>query len=354
MPIRTVRVLYPRVGRVSLGYMAVRMNRDGTPFIGKGGKPVTYPRRSNTFVFHSDTAARLEEVARVFGGKVEPSLAGDVEGGHFRVITRATQVKCFLPAGDERGFDAWFELWGASGLIRRCDGERCQFAVDLDTGEVKRDIPCVCDALDLEGDDRCSPTTRMNIVIPALGRAPGIGVWQVQSRGWGTHRALASTIDLLNQIGRVAMVPMLMKAEIRQTRVVVEGKARTRDIPIITLEAEASFVEMMAHRHEGEVPALPEPDRNIPPIGAVLTEEQKSMASEEEALNQALLDNIAALGLSVEERKALSGRVTGKMTRAEYTIDDYAAMVAVTKAMLQGKTVEEALSPQDIHKGTEP
>ena len=345
--------MYHRLGRVSVGYMAVKME-NGEPVRRRDNSLVTFPRRSDSFVFHTDDRARADEIARVYGGEVAEAVSSDEEGGTWRVITNAREIECILPATDERGFDDWMETWGRGGLIRRCNGSVCLIAVDPETGEIKRDVPCVCDALDLKGDDRCDPTTRLNVLMPGLSEAPGLGIWQVQSRGWATHNAIASAIDLMTQVGVTAGVPIVLRIEQRTMRSESEdGKAKAHSVPVITLDSRLSFAQVL--RQRGEIRGmLPGPDRDPPPLGATITEEQQaenraSVAKEEQerdGLYQRLLANFEAIGVAATATATQPYvlAITGKESRKLFTLEDWRTMVRVTDRMVKDKlSLDEAM-----------
>lgn len=272
--IKNIAPRWPRLGRISCGYAASRKTPSGA---------VVYPVRSETFVFASDSTERLQAVARTFGGSVEPSPDPQREG-LYRVITRAREIEVVLPAEDDRGWDAWWELWGASGCLRRCDGETALLAVDPETGEREEGVPCVCAARGLQRTDpmHCKPTSRLNVVIPALKDAPGLGLWQVQSRGLSTYMSIHGALDLVRRFGSPVGVPFLLRIITNRTRDPATGE--TRKFPTIIVTARESFEQAFRRRVVLQAPpeSLPEPDRDTPPLGAGLSEEQERAASEHE------------------------------------------------------------------------
>lgn len=272
--IKNIAPRWPRLGRISCGYAASRKTPSGA---------VVYPVRSETFVFASDSTERLQAVARAFGGSVEPSPDPQREG-LYRVITKAREIEVVLPAEDDRGWDAWWELWGASGCLRRCDGETALFAVDPDTGERQEGVPCVCAARGLLRTDpmHCKPTSRLNVVIPALKDAPGLGLWQVQSRGLSTYMSIHGALDLVRRFGSPVGVPFLLRIITNRARDPITGE--TRKFPTIIVTARESFEQAFRRRVALQAPpqSLPEPDRDTPPLGAGLSEEQEQAAREHE------------------------------------------------------------------------
>ena len=347
-PITSIKPFYARLGKVGAGYVATAQ---------KGGKTVTFPQKSKTFVFVGDDEQAITEVARVYGGTVEASPQREEEGGSWRVVTKASEIECVLPTDDDRGFDAWFERWGrtkagANTLLRRCNGTTCLMAVDTQTGELHRDVPCLCDANDLEGADRCRPTTRLNVLIPALAGARGLGVWQVQSRGWGTYRAIAGTLELLRQVGRVAGTPLLLRIEMRQVRTEQDGQAKTFEVPVIELTSRLSFRDAMAARPRMlDLPdaPLPEPDRAAPPLGEIPQPPVQGAATTEPAPAETAGDPSQEPAppldgpLNPVTREAAMAGLDAVMARTKKTFQH---VRAVARGMF-GKALE-ALTPAEI------
>ncbi len=232
MPIVNRQASYPTLGRVALGYLTQN----------EAGK--TYPARSQTMVFSSDDEDLLTHVSKLLGGQVSPVPHGNEEAEQrWRVITTARELHIRLPSDDERAFQQWYERWGSGGIIRRCDGVTCQFALTTPNAPPERDVPCVCEAKDLPEGERCDPTTRLNAVVEELFTVPRMGLWQITSRGWDSAREIVATIDLLRAGGRVAGIPLLLRVE-QKTRRARDGK--TYEFPVFTLVSLVSFAQMKA------------------------------------------------------------------------------------------------------------
>ncbi len=285
IPLTSVRPFYPRLGKISAGYKAAKV---------EGGKTITFPVRSETLVFRSDDRERLETVAKVLGGDVTPSPDPKTEGT-WRVVTKAKEVEVIVPADDERGWSAMYEYWGASGKLRECDGTRCAFTIDLQTGERREDVPCVCAAQELEGDQACKLTSRLNVFIAALIDAPGLGIWQVESRGVSTFLEIQGAVSFIRSVGAmhaipgsIRGVPLILKIKINE--VIHEGKVRR--FPTLGLVAKQSlkqaFERARALHDRIDGAQIPPPDRETPPLGAALTPEQARAAEEAEAALPAL------------------------------------------------------------------
>ncbi len=291
-PIVDQRVRVKRIGKISLGFVRTKTREDGST--------VTFPSSSDTFVFTGDDEERMQEVARVFGGAVEPADAPGEEGGKWRVITTTKAVECKIIADDERGFDAWWELWNRSGRVRRCDGVHCEALVDEKSGEIGdpnakgsryETVECLCKANwedDGAVDDRtpgvargerlCAATSRLNVFVPALSMARGIGVWQVQSRGIGTYNEFASTTTMLKEgLGKISGIPLVLRADKRQAKYRDKGgEMKTKDVAVMKLDANLSAYDAyQIASTQAHVPMLsaPAPDRDAGPIGATTTVE---------------------------------------------------------------------------------
>jgi len=233
--IASSRFYYPRLGRISCGFQA-----------SKGA--VAYPARSDTLVFSADERSRVEAVASVLGGEVRQSPRPAGADERWFVVTQARELEVLLPDLSDRTWDAWYELWGAGGLVRRCDGARCLISVDPQTGERREDLPCLCDGLEPGDEHRCRITCRLNVLVPRLAPVvPGIGVWQVVSRGESTYRAIASVLELLRALAQFtppSRIPLTLRVESRQGR---DAQGRPRRWPVLTLQSAAPMAALLAH-----------------------------------------------------------------------------------------------------------
>jgi len=254
MPIDSsaIPIRFPRLGRIGVGFM-VQAN----------GK--TYPTKTKTLVFSSENADRLTEVAAVLGGEVHESPQKE---DRYYVVTPAAELEVMLPTRDALSYDAWFELWGKGGLLRKCTGgpqeDACVVAIDPETGERLTDIPCVCRVRGQEGTDReCDPTTRLNVMVPALAQIQGIGVWQVQSRGRHSYQEIAGTIELLRMADAVSGHRLILRVRERMAR--LEGN-KVVPIPVLTLDSTVSLAELQGEKVEPPKLTPPVPEG---PLGSI-------------------------------------------------------------------------------------
>jgi len=276
MPIAETKVktYYPRLGKITAGYMAAMRLDDG--------RTVTYPAKTDRWVFRSNDPDVLAAVARVFGGMVTPSPDPEVDR-RYTLITHARSLDVLLLSDDYRTWECWMEFWAPNHptCLRRCNFESCLFVVDPDTGERRestpdRPLPCLCQERGLTGDAACKPTSRLNVLVPALKDAPGLGIWQIESRGWATQAAIDGMLRYLKATFKTwRRIPLT--ASIR----VVTKHDRTgvlRVFPVIVLSSRRSMKQVMEETKDlDELIAdaeLPEPDRERP-LGAGLTAEQE-------------------------------------------------------------------------------
>jgi len=294
MPIEDIEAPYPRLGLITAGYTTVKKTSKG---------PVAVPTKSETFVFRSDDRRRLEVVSRVLGGTVQPSPDPRSDVTRFQCITRASELEVIIPADDDRGWTAAYELWGRGGCLRRCTGKTCQFAIDPETGERRENVPCVCKELGLRRKDpnHCRPVSRLNVVVPALAKAPGLGVWQFVSRGYTTFRRIQGALNLARELSpdkSIRGVPLILRIVMNQRLDRATGQ-RIR-FPTVDVVVDESYAEVLRRRLEVRVPveALPGPDLETPPPGAYLTPEQAEAAEEEEEF---LGEELPVEDLPVEE-----------------------------------------------------
>ena len=144
------------------------------------------PVKLKTLRLTSVSKGLLEQAAALWGGTVEPW------DNKFSLITERSEIPVVIPPQDP-GNLAWYELWSAGGLQRRCDGET-EIAGD-------NPRPCLCDP-----DERqCDPTTRVQFMLPDI---EDIGIWVLRSTGFYAAAELQAAMDLLlRQMGDTGWMP---------------------------------------------------------------------------------------------------------------------------------------------------
>lgn len=93
---------------------------------------------------------------------------------------KPTRINCFVPRGDvDECLSAFRELYTASGLQHRCDGEFC-YDYNIDGKLAPTNRPCPCKDLPdmiesksgypMKNPNKCTPKGAMNLIIPELHR----------------------------------------------------------------------------------------------------------------------------------------------------------------------------------------
>jgi recombination directionality factor gp3-like protein len=177
--------------------------------------PKGEPRRLEKWRLTSSDLERLQAAADLYGGK---PVAWDAQPGQYELYTDTDQLPIMLLPGQT--LSQWYELWSGGGAQRRCDGKR----------EVLTDSECICAGE--EGERKCKPTTRLNVLLPDV---PGLGCWRLESHGWNAAVELAGTAQFLEQASaRGQMLPARLRIEHR--RQVKDGQTRHYNVPIIDID----------------------------------------------------------------------------------------------------------------------
>ena len=191
------------------------------------------PQKLETFRVTSRDQARVDEIAAVYGGTVQPWAD---RPGEFEVVTTTSELPILLLPG--QALSQWYELWSAGGAQRRCDGDR----------DVISDGPCVCDTE--KGDRKCKPTTRLSVMLPEI---PGLGVWRLESHGYYAAVELSATAGMLEQAtARGQMFPARLRIDQRSQ--VKDGKTTRYAVPVIDIDVR--FHDALAGMGNGQQPAL--------------------------------------------------------------------------------------------------
>lgn len=173
------------------------------------------PQKLETFRITSRDQARVDEIAGVYGGKVQPWAD---RPGEFEVVTTTSELSILLLPG--QALSQWYELWSAGGAQRRCDGER----------DMISDGPCVCDTE--KGARKCKPTTRLSVMLPEI---PGLGVWRLESHGYYAAVELSATAGMLEQAtANGQMFPARLRID--QRAQVKDGKTTRYAVPVIDID----------------------------------------------------------------------------------------------------------------------
>ena len=274
VPLDEIDGRIPRVGKISAGYTDAKTTN---------GKTVTFPVKSRTLVFRGSDRKQLEAVAAIVGGDVSASPNPRAEGV-WRLVSRAAALDVAI-ADELRDRPGLYEFWGKHGKLRDCDGRSCRFLVDVQSGERQENVPCFCTAhgLRTEDSDACRITTRLNVIIPAFADIPGMGVWQLESRGRTTFRDLKGLFRLCRAMGLPGVfgLPVTLRVEIVRSRGPQTGGAW--EFPVFRFFPRISYSEAL-NRIRAFQPAmspaqLPPPDDSTPPLGAALTPNEETLSN---------------------------------------------------------------------------
>jgi recombination directionality factor gp3-like protein len=151
--------------------------------------------------------------------------------------------------------------------------------------ERQDNVPCWCaaHALAAEDPEACRITTRLNLVIPSFAAIPGIGVWQLESRGRTTFADLKGLRELFQRLD----LPGAMGTPVTLRVDIVRGRnPRTSEpweFPVFRFQSHLSLSETVTRARAFAAavdPArLPLPDDSAPPLGAALTLEEQALSS---------------------------------------------------------------------------
>lgn len=178
----------------------LRMGSQATTVSKKTGQPVSYPVRSNTWRFTSQSPELLGAVAELYGGEVEPWPEAPGEGRFYQVSSDASSVDVLIPVA--YSLSQHYELWTADGCARRCDGR-----TNLIT-----DSPCVCpkdisarmEAAAGAKPTACKPTTRLNVLLPEI---PDLGFWRMEAHGYQAAIEIPGALAMYVGLARQAAGP---------------------------------------------------------------------------------------------------------------------------------------------------
>jgi hypothetical protein len=178
------------------------------------------PEKLETFRFTSADRRRIEQIATLYGGTVEPWEAP--AGAQWQVITARSEIEIIVPPSD-LSFSQHYELWSAGGCQRRCDG----------VTESISESPCLCDPEARE----CEIHTRLSVLLRDI---PGLGVWRLDTQGWYAAQELQGAVEIIAiAAGHGALLPARLRLDQRMVkRPDKNGKVVTRrfGVPVIDIE----------------------------------------------------------------------------------------------------------------------
>jgi hypothetical protein len=209
-PLANIETRAPEAGRIRLGE--------------KTGKAM---RSLDTFRFTSPYRDCIEALATQYGGAVVPWNDPKASPNQqWEVKSASNSIEVFLPPNP---VSTWYEMYGGSGLLRRCDGETC--SVPQQTGPNNWepvDTPCICVS---KNNMECAPHTRLKVLLPNI---PFRGTWRLETKGWNALKELPGMADLISQLNSTgSMVRVALGIE-KRSQMRPSGK-RNFVIPTLTM-----------------------------------------------------------------------------------------------------------------------
>ncbi|WP_367139781.1 MULTISPECIES: recombination directionality factor [Streptomyces] len=231
MPILDLQRRMRQLGEIRIGHAV-----DTGKVSKRTGKPILRPVKLNKFRFTSASRSILEQVAELYGGKVQPWTPANGGPTEFEVFSTADRLPVLIPPRD--AVSQWYELYAGSKCIRRCDGRI----------EQKSDQSCMCNP----ANRQCSITTRVNVMLRDV---PALGQWLLISKGYYAAVELPPAAELLAQAGGyvAGWLGMEEKAVVRD-----EGPAR---FMVPTLDVEITPAALMAGSITGPAAVASGPER---------------------------------------------------------------------------------------------
>lgn len=175
MPILDLQMRMRQLGEIRIGHV-VKTGKI------RDGKEVTRPAKLSKFRFTSPSKEILAEVAKLYGGEVQPWTPANGGPTEFEVYSTATRLPVVIPPRD--AVSQWYELYQGSKCIRRCDGRT----------EMKQDRACMCNP----ENRQCKITTRVNVMLRDV---PALGQWLLITKGYNAAVTLPPAAELLAQAG---------------------------------------------------------------------------------------------------------------------------------------------------------
>jgi hypothetical protein len=210
-PLLDLQVRFRELGRIRAGE--------------KGSKGE--PRKLEHFRLTSASEPLLTQAATLFGGEVR-EWKGAPDEGMFELYTTTSRLDVMIPPVADAGalLSQHYELWSGGGCVRRCDGVNEQLS-----GK-----PCLCDA----ADRTCKPTTRLSVMLPALG---GIGVWRLDTGGINAALELPGAFGLIVRAAEGQFMPAILRLEQRSKR--EQGTTKRYVVPVLDME-QATMLELVS------------------------------------------------------------------------------------------------------------
>ncbi len=171
-------------------------------------------------------------------------------------------INVYLPyAAPADAFPTWAEIWGATGLVHRCDGK--MMSVWLENGKYLRgEKPCTGGHKD--NDYLKDAVGRLDVVIPELVMAGYVGYVTLETHGKHDILSILSTLQAVSDNGRHDLrgVPFVLRRVQESVSAPgfgnQAGKRSRVNKWLVKLEPSASWVQLQIGLASAPVAELPE------------------------------------------------------------------------------------------------
>lgn len=221
----------------------------------------TRPASRGTFRFTSSDVVALEQLAAMYGGRVQPWSDPRVPEGLHELCTDAAEMAVLLTP---EPLTASYELWTGAGCARRCDGRRATVYDEPGDHPDGVDAPCVCTAT---GHTECALVTRVELLLEHVRFA---GSWVLRTASIFAAVELPAVVELAHRIHGPGLVPAVLR--IAQRRSVVQGEVKRYTVPMLaltgsigSLTARTAPPELTAGPAAIDTPATVQPAAAVPP-----------------------------------------------------------------------------------------
>ena len=258
------------------------------------------------------------------------------------------ELVIMFPVEDELiFFPQFYNCYGKGILLCRGDGVEGTFW-NFEKGDFDQ-RKCPCEKLE---KNECRPVGRLQFLLPEIKEA--VGVWQINTSSKNSIIDINSSIDFVRGIiGRVAMIPLVLKREPIETHR-IEGKdIKTGKHYTMKISLGMSLVDL---QKLGQIPPtrvlLPAPDETVPedlfPPNGHATDEEKAEIEEAETEEPtgADIDDLKALKDELSDILKMYRDFGGILTEKEEERLDAAVQVEdYTKAIDYFKKKATKLQP---------
>lgn len=303
MPILNVQISLREVGRIRCGDQV------------KSGRGKA-PRKLDRFRFTSDDAELLGLIADRYGGDVEPWTDAPT-GEQLQVYTTAERIPVMVVPG-LRPITQWWEQWTGGGCTRRCDGVR----------EVLSGKPCPCDALDLQGEQHCKPTTRLHVVLPEI---PGLGTWRLETHGYYAAVELGGTMALVTKLVAATGEVVHGTLRLQQRSQKVQGQP-TRRFAVPSLDVSLTIPELVERMGLQEGPSRAVDASNADRVRALAAGHQTGATGFPTATERAAAEARGQRKLERKRTPDMGPGRRGKLVQSDLTFDDEVRAEDITAA----------------------